>query len=348
MLRPRVSSAGFTLIELLVVISIIGVLITLLLPAVQSAREAARRVRCVNNLKQIGLALHHYEQSERSFPPGGVTWQEKPLDCSTPRRGHSLFTMILGMMEQTSAFNAINFDYGSVGQQGIQNAGAVNHTALSTRIDGFICPSDSKQFPPVSLLGNPSGQTYNAFSQGSYAGSVGTIDIFRWWCGCPVTVRDGIVCVGSVELQPDGAFGYNFAFSMAEFCDGTSQTLVVGEFSRFRNDPDSFFNEWNSALLFRSTMSGVSRPQALATAVPRINAGLAVPDIPQSSPVAWKDDPRNQRFGQFGFRSQHPGGGNFLFADGSVRFLKDTVNIAGVYWPLSTRSGSEIVSAESY
>lgn len=348
MKRARGSPCGFTLIELLVTIAIIAVLVALLLPAVQSAREAARRAQCVNNLKQIGLALHNYEQASRSFPPGAITWQENPLDCTTPRRGHGFFSLILGMMEENTVYNAVNFSFASIGQQAGTSAGAVNNTALSTRISTYICPSDSRQTPPISRLGNPRGQTFNALSQGSYAGSVGTIDVFRWWCGCPVSFTDGIVCVGDIELMPDGAFGYNFTFRIPDFLDGLSQTIFVGEFSRFRNDPDPYFNEWNSALYFSSSLVGVTRPQGLATVVPRINASLAFPDIPQSSPVTWKDDPRNQQFGQFGFRSQHPGGASFLLGDGSVRFLKETINVPGTYWSLGTRAGGEVISADSY
>src|SRR5262249_14846196 len=161
------------------------------------------------------------------------------------------------------------------------------------------------------------------YTQGSYAGVVGTYDIFRFWCGCPATYYDGVVCVGSVELKPDGPFGKNFNFTPPEFRDGLSQTIFVGEFSKFRNDPDAMFNEWNSAMNYFSSVPGVSRPQALATTVPRINANLLIPDYPYSNPIGWRDDPQNRNFGQYGFRSQHPGGANFLFGDGSVRFLKE-------------------------
>src|SRR5271156_1436557 len=106
---------AFTLIELLVVIAIIAVLIALLLPAVQAAREAARRASCVNNLKQVGLALLGYERTNLAFPPGGITGQENPLDCSSFNlpskggRGHGILTMILPDMEQEPTYNAINF-----------------------------------------------------------------------------------------------------------------------------------------------------------------------------------------------------------------------------------------------
>src|SRR5262249_33749254 len=130
--------------------------------------------------------------------------------------------------------------------------------------------------------------------------------------------------------------------------DGMSTTMFVGEFSKFRNDPDREFNQWSSAIYYSSSMPGVSRPQGLATTVPRINANLAVPDVVQSHPTLWKSVPANFDFGQFGFRSQHPGGANFLFGDASVRFISQTIDLKGVYWPLSTRDGYEVLSADSY
>src|SRR3954452_15666954 len=109
MIGARTGVRGFTLIELLVVITILSILIALVLPAVQAAREMARRAGCRNNLKQIGLALHGYERTYGTFPPGAITLQEHPLDCNMPARGHGLFTMILPYIEQQVTYNAINF-----------------------------------------------------------------------------------------------------------------------------------------------------------------------------------------------------------------------------------------------
>jgi prepilin-type N-terminal cleavage/methylation domain-containing protein len=345
---------GFTLIELLVVIAIISALIALLMPAVQAARESARRAACVNNLKQVGLALQTYEQSNQSFPPGGITGQENPLDCNSfgnRGRGHSLFAMILPFLEQTPTFNSINFAFGAIGQQGTINAGAVNYTALSTRLAVYICPGDSGQVSPLNKLINPvNGLTFNTYAQGSYAGVVGTVDIFRWSCGCPATSNDGVVCFGnSVELLPDGAFGYNRAFKISAFQDGLSNTLVIGEFTRFINDPDSIFDVWNTSLPIESpTVPGVTRPQALATTVPRINAALRTPDYPPSGPISWAEDIQNRNMGQFGFRSHHPGGATFLLGDGAVKFLKDSIDVTRVYWSLSTRDGNEALATGDY
>jgi prepilin-type N-terminal cleavage/methylation domain-containing protein/prepilin-type processing-associated H-X9-DG protein len=350
---------GFTLIELLVVIAIIAVLIALLLPAVQAAREAARRAQCVNNLKQIGLALNNYESANGAYPPGKIYYQESPVDCSK-EDGFSFFALILGYMEQTAAYNAINFNLTSGGATGgLQNA--PNSTGLGTVVNSFICPSDLPQQAKVSASGN-------TYSQCSYAGVGGTVDQWHWYCGCPPGV--GGTCAGNVGIKPDGMFGPDYTFQVSSVTDGTSNTTFVGEFARFKNDPDAIFNSWSRAEWFGSSSPGASRPQCLAATVPRINAPFQLNDGstfpgtlgPTGDTDGWLyvASPDYRQLGQFGFRSQHPGGANFLFGDGSVRFLKETIDMGstsynpaatrniGVYRKLSTRSGGEVISADAY
>ncbi len=340
---------GFTLIELLVVMFIMAILIGLLLPAVQSAREAARKAECINNMKQLGLAMHNYESAQGTFPPGGITFQESPLDCSQTPREHSMFTLSLAHLDNTPVYHAVNFSYAAAGPQGREHAGAVNHTALATVVGTFLCPSDRGHRMPTSKFLSPANQTYNGFSPCSYAGSTGTHDVFRFWCRCAPRT-DPYVCFGSVELRPDGAFGTNHAFPIGAFRDGLSQTLFVGEFSRFKNDPDPFMNIWSRVFRPPSSIFGVTRPQGLASVVPRINAPLMEPDYPpprdSTAAITWRDDSTNQQMGQFGFRSRHVGGANFLFGDGSVRFIKDTINVRDVYWALSTRHGGEVIGQD--
>jgi len=325
---------GFTLIELLVVIAIIAVLIALLLPAVQAAREAARRAQCVNNLKQIGLGLYNYESSTGTYPLGVYSY-----DATCNNLGHSLFTFILPQVEQSAAYNAINFAFPA--------GGLTNSTALITRVNSYICPSDFRQIPYT--MPNPPGQSNNAYSQSSYAGSAGTLDIFRWYYGC--TAGSGYAGAG-VEILANGAFSKLSAFRISDITDGTSNTLFVGETSRFINDPDQVFNEWDRALWFSSAAAGVTRPQGLALTIPKINAPLLLTgDIPSSlgglNPGLWDNNPANFNMGQFGFRSNHPGGANFLMGDGSVRFLKATINPL-TYMAVSTRNYGEVISADAY
>src|SRR5262249_2949391 len=159
---------GFTLIELLVVIAIIAVLIALLLPAVQSAREAARRASCVNNLKQIALAIHNYESASGSFPIGTLMNQDANYasTCSLPIFGYSFLALMLPNMEQTPVYNSINFLFPPGGHSYLgQDAGAINYTGMTTRVNSYVCPSDLTQTPfPVSV-------TTNGYAQSSYAGS---------------------------------------------------------------------------------------------------------------------------------------------------------------------------------
>jgi prepilin-type processing-associated H-X9-DG protein len=347
------------------VIAIIAVLIALLLPAVQSAREAARRSQCTNNLKQIGLAIHNYENANTTFPIGVImntdgNWADT---CTLPSFGYSLFTEILGNMEQVATYNAINFAFPPGGHnfRGF-DAGAINHTGLSTRISSYICPDDSEQTPFAYSVST------NAYSQSSYAGSAGTFDIWHWFCGCPPGVG-GLSCTGSEQISGDGVFYGNRAVRIQGITDGTSNTIAVGETSRFQPDPDAIFNSWTRNLWFGSAAPNSSRPQGTASTVPSLNAPFLVGDVgiysfslaPTGETNAWlflQSGNDCRTFGQFGFRSFHPGGANFLFCDGSVRFLKNSIDMGnpnyatpvdiGTYRKLSTRAAGEVVSSDSY
>ncbi|MDG3004221.1 DUF1559 family PulG-like putative transporter [Paludisphaera mucosa] len=348
---------GFTLIELLVVIAIIAVLIALLLPAVQSAREAARRSQCVNNLKQIGLALANYESANGTFPPGSIGYGSKPTaDCAVKRR-HTFLTLILPMMEQGAVYNAVNFSVpavATVGPYGTAVSGSVtNSTALTTTISSLICPSDLVVAPGTIVP--PGGTGVKGYGQSSYSGSVGHKDVIHWWYGCPAEPS---------QIESDGVFNADYNYPGAEISDGLSNTLFVGEVSKFRKDPDpALCNQWGHDYLSYSSIAGVTRPNALAFTLAKPNSPMIVPDLPTDSYGGdWDRNPttRTQDFGQWGFRSMHPGGVNFVFGDGSVHFIKDSIEVVGapnptngwsspgVYRKLATRQGSETVSADAY
>ncbi|QDV35944.1 DUF1559 domain-containing protein [Tautonia plasticadhaerens] len=341
------SRRGFTLIELLVVIAIIGVLIALLLPAVQSAREAARRAQCTNHLKQMGLALHNYESSIGSFPTGLMyRTQNNPVNnpCAggiyTPggQWGHSMFHYMLPQLEQAVLANAYNY---SVLSADIRNA-----TAQAAVVDTYICPSEER-LPAPRGIDWEARVYYYPYNQRSYAGVAGDVELLRYInaAGPP---WDGYCN----RIKPTGMFGLNYQFKIADVRDGLSNTMFIGEYSRFPNEPgSSIFNFWTINGWFGDDLGG-SRPPIFAYTVPKINApsydtGGTYAYVDNRGPEDWKYDSIAQNYGQFGFRSLHPGGALFLLGDGSVRFIKQTIALQTL-WALGTRAGGEVISSDQY
>jgi prepilin-type N-terminal cleavage/methylation domain-containing protein/prepilin-type processing-associated H-X9-DG protein len=351
--RPR---RGFTLIELLVVISIIGVLVALLLPAVQSAREAARRAQCTNNMKQLGLAIHNYESSQRSLPMGNVTSSLAfRCDLNNWYFGHTWMNFIMPHIESSSQYNAINFSlpYNYFAQD----------TAFGAQVGIFVCPSDGQ----ADVL----GPQFISTVQTSYAGSRGlTENLFFSWSQPPDPNAPNLSRCNVIDGE--GVFGANIAYTIANITDGTSNTMMVGEASRFVDEPGgSPFNfgnisgawvgpDWNAPA---PTWPNDTRITSGAYTVPRLNAQpdrrgiLTDPNnspcfqnplgTPQFGfPAGWSTVPACLELGQFGFRSRHPAGANFLFADGSIRFIKNGIAIQ-TYRALSTRGLRELISGDA-
>jgi prepilin-type N-terminal cleavage/methylation domain-containing protein/prepilin-type processing-associated H-X9-DG protein len=310
---------GFTLIELLVVIAIIGVLIALLLPAVQSAREAARRAQCLNNLKQIGLALHNYHDAHRAFPPGYIShWRQDGGDPGIAEDdigpGWAWGSMILPQMEQNPAYNAINFSL-------TMTTGA-NDTVQTMRLGTFLCPSDSmKQRIPVRNEENDA--TVYTVAGANYVGMYGVGE------------------VGEAPGRGTGIFFRNSRVGVQDVTDGSSSTLAVGERSH-----DLSYVTWTGR-----AVGGWLHP------TPSFEGGRNKfnPDPEESytmvlGPIGYEHPPRTPNYPSAhveDYRSYHPGGVNFLFADGSVRFVKDGIN-QHVYESLATRAGGEVLSSEQY
>ncbi len=373
-MRQR-SQRGFTLIELLVVIAIIAVLIALLLPAVQSAREAARRIQCTNNLKQIGLALHNYLETVNSFPLGGaVAYADPPGSGSDYSwiRGFqpgetywgtfSAQAFLLPYLEQGPIYNACNFNWCSTYDVGY----SVNSTATLTVIQSLLCPSDAL-----------AGRT----GINSYLGSMG-----------PTTDTQGWLSPNFPSSSMPGIFSYGSSASIAAVTDGTSNTIAFSETLVY---PDGGSVGLNQPYRGSATPSAAN-PQALAVNVMTlpnfmtlINADLQTCNqafqaggsnlasgiysagyswalagadstyfttvVPPNSPQAnWA----SCRFGCQGcgtspganyanVSSFHPGGVNAAFADGSVRFIKNSVNML-TWMQLGTKGGGEIISSDSY
>jgi prepilin-type N-terminal cleavage/methylation domain-containing protein/prepilin-type processing-associated H-X9-DG protein len=339
---------GFTLIELLVVIAIIGVLIALLLPAVQSAREAARRAQCSNNLKQIGLAINNYESAYGSYPMGVYSRKRiGPGACQSEL--HAWGSYILPFVEQSGLQNSVNYDrvYNSIMQ----------NTAFSTRVSSYLCPSDSDHEQ------TPTG--YVKMIQMSYAANMGMTEVIYYSWGSGDTAPNASRC-GAIDGE--GPFGKTISYKVADIRDGTSNTMFVGETSRFTDEPPgSQFNFGHIGAAWlgppvdaTSFWPGDIRISAGAYTVPKLNAPpvrsggpicltstgpFATPQY--GNPPGWVNSPECLNLGQFGFRSQHPGGGNFVFGDGSVRFIKQTINMP-TYRALSTRKFGEVVSADQF
>jgi prepilin-type processing-associated H-X9-DG protein len=362
---PRRGAPGFTMLELLVILAIVGILLVLALLGIQSAREASRRAACVNNLKQIGLAIHAYESNHGTYPIGALMNSDfGDFGCNREPFFYSLFASILPQIGATHVYNAINFNFPAAGHyyMGL-DAGAINRTGLITRMSVYICPADSRQVPI------PIAENTNAYSQSSYAGSAGTYDIWTFNCGCPPSIG-GFSCRGSVQIASDGVFYGNVATTVAAIADGTSSTIAVGETARFNDDPDPNLNTWTRAAMLTSRAGpDTMRAQGTAATVPRMNAPLLVSDraihsgsrAPTGEVNAWlflQSGFDGRAFGQFGFRSQHSGGANFLFCDGAVRFLKESIDMGsadyfppgaiGVYRALSTRAGHEALPRDAY
>jgi prepilin-type N-terminal cleavage/methylation domain-containing protein/prepilin-type processing-associated H-X9-DG protein len=346
--RSTASRPAFTLIELLVVIAIIAVLIALLLPAVQSVREAARRIQCTNNLKQIGLALHNYHSAVGSFPSGGWIasmtnwWVAQGLTWP----GHfrcSFLLQSMPFMEQGAGFNAMNFllpMYDLNGDDMPQNT-----TVYSMQVKAFLCPSDVRDSIEIES---------------------------EMPCNCAANTGNGLPGGFSLPAwygNPNGPFYSNSSTTMAGLIDGSSNTAFVGE---------SIIGS-NSNIV---PPPNAPNPQEIMVQLPSMISGFqdtwTYNPLDQASCVAstayrwdrqtnWIDgDYRHTLYDHFyppngatydclrgpmhGWRtarSRHPGGVNTLFADGSVHFIKNSIN--PVTWQgIATCAGGEVIGSDSY
>ncbi len=297
---------AFTLIELLVVISIIGLLMALLLPAVQAAREAARRAQCVNNLKQLGLALHNYEGTHRAFPSGYVSDFNATGDDTGPGWGWA--PMLLPQFEQTPLYNSINFNL-AIEQP-------ANLTSRLPTIGIFDCPSDPH--PPSYWAVN------RDIATGAPRRNI-----------CEMASSNYVAMYGTGEPGPDGngLFFRNGKVGLRDITDGTAQTIALGERSH-RLGQATWVGSVTGAIMFPTDNDDIGRYRT------ETSPGMVLGHVGEGVGPGDRRGDVNQ------FYSLHSGGGvNFLFADGHVTFLKSTLNYL-TYKALATRAGGEAISAD--
>jgi prepilin-type N-terminal cleavage/methylation domain-containing protein/prepilin-type processing-associated H-X9-DG protein len=345
----REERTGFTLIELLVVIAIIGVLIALLLPAVQAAREAARRAQCVNNLKQIGVALHNYINAVGVFPPGYVSAvnptvtdacnqdaeNQHGVDLGT---GWAWGSMLLPYLEQQPVYNAINFSLSVAYRQ--------NDTASLTPLSVFLCPSDPgpsvvpvfEDPPDPNNPGSYAGtHIVDTLSRGNYVGMYGLGEICAQ-SGAPDAINNNGAGPAGGHY---GIFYRNSRTSVAEIADGTSNTIAVGERSH-----NLSYVTW----VARSIDGWLGKTSPIEGGTDQFNPSPEECWTQVLGPAGLEDGPRtinNPQAHVEDYWSRHPGGANFLFADGSVHFLKSSID-PRPWRAMATRGMGEVISADSY
>ena len=345
-------SRAFTLIELLVVIAIIAVLIALLLPAVQAVREAARRTQCVNNMKQIGIALHNYHDRQGSFPMGSgncMISTAAPFNQYQSKQGLSAHTAILPEMELTTMYNAINFDFGT-DETSTDLYNAVNTTVALSQVLGFVCPSD--QYAGELLTNGYTSATNNYFASVGTSTYLTNVNSSTWPAAAVMAT-----------LPTTGLFAFQQSYNIASITDGTSNTIAFCESTV--GNPNAVLGKLNIGIV---SIPAATAPQFFDAATPA-NQAATIAGL-QGCNVAWQtqlgavDNQRGKTWfhGAMAFTmvntvatpnsanwtycsattsgsastfseadSYHPGGINVLLADGSVRFVKNSIGKA-TWW----------------
>ncbi len=302
------TAQAFTLVELLVVIAIIGILVALLLPAVQTARESARRTECTNHLKQLALALDEYEDTFQKYTPGrlgcdGINYGPCAGNPNSERVGTSGFVMILPFLEEQTLYESFDFSDGPWAIAGSTWL-LKNEDAIKVRPEFMVCPSDALTEPYVTTGGKPAAIGSYALNMGSRGPTWG-IDSRR------------------VKVENTGMFMYKVARRRAEITDGMSQTMFVGE--TIDGHTAESRNIWTNAGRHLSSLRSTDNPLNTPT-----GTGVTVDLYGYSTNGC--------------FASMHPGGANFAFGDGHVVFMSENVDLR-TYRSMSTRSEGETFDA---
>ncbi len=337
---------GFTLIELLVVIAIIAILIALLLPAVQQAREAARRTQCRNNLKQFGLGLHNYHDVHNGFPIGGQGNASNPADpnggnTANPRSGWQVY--VLPFMDQTALYNQLHFDgprpgvaYGGVVGSVTRQVLADQDEAGEKQVPYAMCPTDSWPRHVAGTTSTPF-KTSARWAQSTYTGSIGSqrtpgtgaCNPFNVYAESPAGQTD--YARSNQPSRVSGMFSYHGVFlNIRDVTDGTSNTIMMGE---VRPDCHSHatYGWW-----FSNSMGN-----AHGSTVTPINEFTTCTSAPKkvSNPACTALAQYNY---SWGFKSMHVGGVHFLLGDGTVRFISENIDHFN-YQRLGGRADGQVV-----
>jgi prepilin-type N-terminal cleavage/methylation domain-containing protein/prepilin-type processing-associated H-X9-DG protein len=339
--RPR----GFTLIELLVVIAIIAILIGLLLPAVQKVRESASRMKCGNNLKQIGLACHSYHDAYQKLPPAKINSGSSTSTTSNfyPNQpyavyNHTGFTLLLPYIEQGNLYSQYNFNLPAsnscweVAATFLANyptgcTGTINATVVATPIPTYTCPSDTNPAPtdttlfPSTAVGMYYGPYASTGAHSNYLFSCGNVDDYTTTTYQPTTAGAGM-------------FGINGACSLTNVQDGLSNTIMVGESKQLGapNCPQCG-PRWGSGT--HTAVTGIAIASDVWNAINYPSCSDAALGGCGSATGAQLQEQYAWVFG-----SWHTGGANFVFGDGSVHFLQNSLPVATLA-ALATVSGGE-------
>ncbi len=327
---------GFTLVELLVVIAILALLMGLLLPAVQSARESARRTQCGNNLKQVGLAIASYQSSQGAYPRGTGcdAGGDQSCGCSASsnadgtRTGNSGFLLILPQIDQQTLFDAFDFASGGPWRWGAggSNAGELtnpvrNGPAAATRPPVYVCPSDTSEPLVTNTFPDIGGRLV---ATGNYALVHGRFGPSGSVPGLPGGCNGSLGWNNGVKVMNTGVFGYLIARTPAHVRDGLSNTMFAGEVIAAHTSDSR--NIWSFAFRHCDSLRNTENPLNTPPGAPIffVNSGISPPQKCNGA-----------------FASRHPGGGQFVFGDGRVAFLSDTISQA-TYRALSTRADRDI------
>jgi prepilin-type N-terminal cleavage/methylation domain-containing protein/prepilin-type processing-associated H-X9-DG protein len=350
---PTHHARAFTLIELLVVIAIIAVLIALLLPAVQAAREAARRSQCVNNLKQIGLAIANYESSLGCIVPGYISLCGSG-NCATPGLlpstiavpgynpdpftldngpGWGWLALLLPYSEQTPLYNATNVNFPTWVSQ--------NSTTVTTQINVFLCPSANNPTPTCMMVDAnlkllPVANQY--FARANYQYSMGWND---------TSIQPPNTSYDDPVLGCNGPIYRNSHVTYAGVTDGLSNTVFASEKTPFLADASWVgiipgYRHFAYNAFASAGTGGIGVNYDYPGAILASHSGPSLYESPQvihppNSPLGHTDE----------FYSLHPGGANVLMGDGSVRFIKQSINLLA-WQALSSRANGEVISADAY